>query len=303
LYSRVMYAQHPEDLQIDECGGEMNDLRILRLGYPEEGEDFLNRHKLFFEQYDSLRALMEMVFVRTAEIRSLADRLVLNLGNLIIEEFMEILCLAASGYGDGGLKILRGMYERLVNLYYIADNSQDDEMPQLYADYFHVNRRRQLNHLIDLLPEYSKDVYPKETIEEVEGEYARVKQKFPNKQFWSGFDLRTLAKKVGLEKLYLPCYFDPTLLLHGSIQALMKRIDIDGEGEVSFNRGPQRDSADTALWGAHLCLVGNLDRQNRYFRLGLDNEVQEQFAIAEKCWRPRDIAALDGRSVSKKDLK
>jgi len=73
----------------------------------------------------------------------------------------------------------------------------------------------------------------------------------------------------------------------------MKRMDMDDTGQISFDRGPQRDSADMALWGGHLCLVGNLDRQNTYFRLDLDKEVQKQMKVAEECWRPRDFDALD----------
>ena len=105
-------------------------------------------------------------------------------------------------------------------------------------------------------------------------------------------DLRTLAKQVGLGQLYHPCYFLPTLLLHGTIHAVVKRIDLDGSGQFCFNRGPQRNSADTALWGGHLCLLGNIDRQNTYFSLNFDEKVQEQMKIAEECWRHRDLDAM-----------
>ena len=47
--------------------------------------------------------------------RYYTDLIVYTLGRIAIDDFSELMVLGGNGWGIGALKILRGMYERVVN--------------------------------------------------------------------------------------------------------------------------------------------------------------------------------------------
>ena len=86
----------------------------ITFGRPTEQRRFAESHSLFFELFPNLQAAMKAVFIREITSRSRADFVVFYLGRLCAEDFNEILLLCGNGYGTGALKLLRGMYERVV---------------------------------------------------------------------------------------------------------------------------------------------------------------------------------------------
>jgi hypothetical protein len=99
------------------------------------------------EEYSKIYVLLQKVFLRTLvhpsdeQIRSieglpdshpaviaiedkwLADRVVFYLGRVAADDFSELLILSGNGYGIGALKVLRGMYERVVTAAFIMKTS------------------------------------------------------------------------------------------------------------------------------------------------------------------------------------
>ncbi|MGB9122955.1 MAG: hypothetical protein WCE73_20235, partial [Candidatus Angelobacter sp.] len=95
------------------------DPKII-LGYvPAEVEDFSKRHQLFAERFKNIKTALASAFKRTLESNSPADRVLFGLGRLCVEDFNEILVLSANGYGFGAVKLIRGMFERLVTASYL----------------------------------------------------------------------------------------------------------------------------------------------------------------------------------------
>ena len=57
------------------------------------------------------------------------------------------------------------------------------------------------------------------------------------------------------------------------------------KSEVSFDEGAQHDKADLALIAAHQVILYVVDTENTYFKMGLENEIQERFADFMCVWK------------------
>src|SRR5262245_29763237 len=105
------------------------------VGNQEAQERFIARYAPFIEEDPHLRELLTTSFVRNIEDppadhlahfeslfedECLVQRVVFYLGWICIDDFGEITVLAGNGRGIGALKILRGMYERVVTAFYLA---------------------------------------------------------------------------------------------------------------------------------------------------------------------------------------
>ncbi|MDA2926548.1 hypothetical protein MYX78_04830 [Acidobacteria bacterium AH-259-G07] len=87
---------------------------VESFGFQEEWNRFKERHGLFFERFHHLGSTLDKIFIRELSGPEPVDKVVFYLGRVCCEDFMEILLLCSNGYGIGGLKLLRGMYERTV---------------------------------------------------------------------------------------------------------------------------------------------------------------------------------------------
>src|SRR5262249_14746664 len=145
-----------------------------------------------------------------------------------IEEFFDIIQLAVHGNGLGALRLLRGLYERVVAALYLAKHPDEVQNFNEYAD---VHARRTIKHATD-----TGDIrrwVSEEKEREVEAHYQLVKPKFQeacpkcrathDMPSWSRKDPKTQAREVGLLQLYLPGYFWPTMLLHTTRISLESR--------------------------------------------------------------------------------
>jgi len=267
----------------------MNDEIII--GCPKEVKEFVKRHPSLPTKFDALHATLKKTFIREIALPTDADRAIFFLGRLSAEDFWEIFLLCANGYGIGGLKILRGLYERAVTAAYIAKNPEE---AQRFWDYHHVQVGRRFNHakqVFDMTKHFTA-----EKIEEIKTSYQSAKEKFQETlcekckttrtQFsWSQLDIASMAAKSrgDLRDLYFPCYFVPTMQSHATVQSLLDRL-LEEDGLVRFDEAAQPDRADEALIGAHKVILLVLDTQNGFFKLGLEDELQGRMADFMEVW-------------------
>jgi hypothetical protein len=115
-------------------------------GYPSEWDDFARRNQAFLAGFLKLKEALDTAFVRGVSAATLADRAILFLGRLSVEDFMELICLAANGYGVGAMKLLRGLYERAVTAAYLE---QHPEEVQHFLDFRFVSRYKALNAYVE----------------------------------------------------------------------------------------------------------------------------------------------------------
>src|SRR5712671_5104755 len=121
----------------------------LTIGNPPQQEKFVRENQEFLLEYREISRLLTRVFIRSLaqpspeEVQRLeqfpdsdpavvafedqiwADRVVFYLGRIAADDFNELLLLASNGWGFGALKILRGMYERVVTGAFISKNPSE----------------------------------------------------------------------------------------------------------------------------------------------------------------------------------
>jgi hypothetical protein len=178
---------------------------VCIFGYADEGKAFSETYSVFLEKVPKLVDTLNKVFCRTFDSSGPGDGIVYHLGRLVVEDFLEIMLLCQNGFGFGGLKLLRGLYERTVTMAYIAKNPSE---ARTFIDYHHIHRSKELNHAkeagVDITKHISENV-----IEDIKRKYDATKDKYKMEickkckttriNFsWSNLDLASMAKKVDL---------------------------------------------------------------------------------------------------------
>ncbi|WP_319521547.1 DUF5677 domain-containing protein [uncultured Desulfosarcina sp.] len=260
------------------------------IGFQEEWKKFLHHHPLWPEKYKLLTSTLTKIFIREVATNCPADRVVFYLGRLCVEDLNEIFILCGNGYGIGGLKILRGLYERVVTLGYIADNPDQAEP---FLEYHHIHKGKMINHAGRIF-NLEKDIDAEELATAKEN-YKKFKDKFQiddckkcgTKKMmftWSKLDTASMAKKIGLEGLYFPGFFYPTLQTHATPTSLMARMRVRENGNVTFNEGAQHEWASKSLITAHNLMIYVLMIQNTYFKLNIESEIEERKNDFQEMW-------------------
>ena len=245
---------------------------ISGFGSRDEAKEFIERHRLFFDRFPNLKEALRVAFVREFATEANADKVVFYSGRLAVEDFNEMLVLSGNGYGAGALKLLRGMFERLVTAHYVHTHPTEADN---FLDYFWVSQQKVLQVIKE---NFGADVLNKDLVEEVDTNYRRVKDKFmiphcdecPKIRLnhnWTRMDIVSMAKVDGMFGKYLvDAYYVPLREAHSTAAAILSRLDIV-EDTVTFEFRPQRKLADAALITSHRLLLLNLVLQQQHFKL------------------------------------
>jgi hypothetical protein len=225
------------------------------------------------------------------------QRLVFGLGRVCAEDFQQALVLCGNGFGIGALQVIRGMYERLVTAAFLIN--QPDKVDD-FIDYHFVQRRKGLNilreiydgdELAKLIPQERQDVIQRE-YEEVtrEGRFSEPVCKHTDKRkplsSWINIAMPGLALKAGrgLSDMYFLYYHRPTMMSHSTVGSVMARMRERENDDPIFDNEGQRKVVEEAVQGAHHLLLKVLALQNEYFKLGLDNELEQLGRDYRDCW-------------------
>ncbi len=251
----------------------MDEKPKIVFGLPDEWAGFQERYPLFIDRFHNLEATLASAFLRDAETTEPIDRIIFFLERLCAEEFFEILLLCGNGYGTAALKILRGMYERVVSSIYL--HLHPDEVDN-FLDYHWVQQHRLTE---AVLQTFGAESLPSETIEEVESNFGRVRGRFmvtdckkcDTKRLnhtWSKLDFVSMARAVGkVGELIVPGYYLPTRQTHSTVAAVLSRLERPPTRGLIFDPGPQTKQVWMALSMAHNLLLHVLDLQREHFRI------------------------------------
>jgi hypothetical protein len=266
---------------------------FVGFGLPEEWKAFENSHPVFVQKIPPLFQTIHKVFARV--IKSSApdvDRLVFHLGMLCVEDFKEILLLCTNGFGIGGQKIMRGLYEKAVTADYLSAHPGEAIK---FLDYFWVHTKKDINHQKNL---YGKDHWDSEFEAEVLKEYDEVKDQFLEDlcrkcgtkkpmMSWTKLNVEAMAKaaKSPLADLYLTCYFVPTLQTHTTMGAIFARLNPLGESDTVFKAGPKREEAESVLQKAHFIILNMLNTQFSHFDLDIEDELMDRAKDLDEAWK------------------
>jgi hypothetical protein len=263
----------------------------IKFGFPEEWQSFQNRHPELIEKLKPLFETLNKVFIREMKSEEPADKVIFYLGRLAVEDLMEILLLCGNGYGIGGMKILRVLYERAVTLRYIAKNPKKAED---FLDYHHVHLGKLFNHARRIFGNDMK--LSSEQIADIQSNYDAMKEKYKEifcakcgstriRMSWSELDILSMAREAELDNLYLQCYYEPLLQAHTTVSSLIYRLKWRGDYGLTFDEGAQHKKADLTLIAAHNLILYVIKVVNEYFKMGLDDEIEKCFEDFLLVWK------------------
>ena len=275
-----------------------------------DGKEFT----LFRETHPNVLRSMDEVAGGYAQIMLAMEQLDSNRDNEILflmvgacyTEYEEILLLWLNGYGSGGTKLLRALYERVVTVLYLTKNPQKI---QQFIDYTHV-------HWNKLLIEADTNGVAQELNEERRKEivtnFEAVKNQFSEprcsektcKNFgktqlqlsWTKKPVPTQAREV-VPELGLLCfqtYMMPTFFLHTTLWGISQQIKEHENGRRELhNKEMERGYAQKAVLLSSV-LMGHLAS-------GLLEHFK--FEMRETSERMMEAIKSIGRELSKADLE
>src|SRR5437764_656829 len=123
----------------------------MEFGQPEERLFFSEQFPGFINLLSNMGEALNAVFRRSVPANP-SGITIFMLGKLCVDDFNEILLLCANGFGFGAMKILRGMFEKLVDARYL--NLHPEEIEKFWN--FHIVKLRKLK-LEDVMKKTSPD--------------------------------------------------------------------------------------------------------------------------------------------------
>jgi hypothetical protein len=249
------------------------DIGFVGFGIPESWKFFKEHYPVFIERFQNLKNLMSRTFERTASCPEPVDKVTYFLGRLASEDFLELLLLVGNGYGIAGLKILRGMYERVVTARYLAANPAEVDR---FLDFHWVQQRKIVQAVVK---SFGETAIPNERVKEVEENYRRVRDSFVViackdcgrtgvNYTWSKLDFVSMAHAVGEPgRLVALGYYLPTREAHSTTGAILSRLSLDPGDVLMFESGAQNREGEIALMTAHSLLLNSIELQKEYFKL------------------------------------
>lgn len=201
------------------------------------------------------------------------ERICFWLGHTCRQDFLEIVFLAANGYGAGATKILRSLYERAVTIAYLIQNPDKVER---FLQFAAIQEKRAMEAALGRVAEDVIDaaMTPENTVAQVRKRYEEYKGTFKatacevcgvkTPPSWD-LDLVSMVQRVGEPYLsvFVLAYTNPNFQIHATLASASPH-DEDRE---------EKD-AKTALLVATELLLAVIRTQNTLFSLGLDADIQ-----------------------------
>lgn len=227
-------------------------------------------------------ACVEMLTAAGKNAGSEADKTLLATGIACRQQVQEIATLCALGYGSGGYRLLRSLYEWVITFAYIAKHP---EKCSGFVGYTAV-------HWHKLLAEgrrrHKGEGVTHEQMAQIDKDYAVVREQYQDEcrncglkrpqGSWSKVALPDMADDVdpNLGKLYFNAFLRPTFLIHATELGTTYTAEVEREGGVHYYSETQE--RELALWTigiARTLLVQVMLTLNSYFELDAHETLAE----------------------------
>src|SRR6266851_1412780 len=262
----------------------MTDSRV-EFGFPDFSATVFAEHgPALMLAYEHSHLANKMIGALAKEMSR--DQVVINmLVRMTTTGWIELLIFVGHGAGLGAMKIARGMFETSVMAEYVRRTPEEIDD---YIEYGHVLDFKR----IKLFPE----AVSAEKAREIEGEYARVKPLFENKNgkvrnHWNKHPISYMAEKVERGQQYEIPYSIAASIHHGNFEAMIAHLSGD-KTQFDIESPPSLPWVKQALVSGHVYLLQVLNTLNTFFDLGFDlKSAGEEF---ENVWRKAATSAASG---------
>jgi len=287
----------------------------IAVGDHQAQKRFIEQSAAFLHEYPRLYELSKRVFLRALRLpdqqeverlrrlpeddpavvafedKMTAGRVIFYLGRMAVDDFGEILTLAGNGYGFGAYKIVRGMYERVVTALYLEKNPAE---ARAFSESSAITKLSYLKRTFEASPDIRErfsDEFMQTIEQDAAAAQAKRKQSICSKcrqpitqEAWTRISLDVMAKAAepGLEVLYPQFYLEGTAQSHANMFGIERRL-IQKDGGFTYKEVSEEEARFAVHLGHHL-MVRLLFMQNRYFTLGLDDEVRERKDAFVSVW-------------------
>jgi hypothetical protein len=247
----------------------------FEFGETQESKAFFDRNPKFMPMFVSLIELANKYFGRRPQPKNQLEDICFGLGHASRQDFLEVVFLAVNGYGDGSLKLTRGLYERSVTLAYLVQNPTKVER---FIRYAAVQEHRSMEAALKVVTsdEFDALMGAPNTVAEIRNRYQEARPDFEidvckacgTKRVQPSWDLDVSAMVHKLDKLYrafyLPNYAIPNLAIHATLSSATLK---EGTAQV-------HPEADLHALCASFLMVLVIRSQEAVFRLGLEKEIE-----------------------------
>lgn len=245
---------------------------IYEIGDTTETRAFWERNSEFEPLFDTLITLTNKCFGRAYQPANRAEDIVFDLGQACRDDFGEVVMLASHGLGNGGMKLLRGMFERAVTAAYLVKNPDKAER---FVRYGAIQEHRMMKAALEVVSveDFDKAMGPGNTVAEINQRYNEIKPEFEavvcsqcgktrTAGSWDPLDVVSMARKVGGPFLHFlsGAYAIPNVQMHATLAS------------IGRNKSP-REEADFAFKLAFGLMFTVLGYQNQMYRLEMDKEL------------------------------
>jgi hypothetical protein len=262
----------PKNDQLSEASGHLVGTPTIEFGQPAERLFFTNQYQTFFELVTNSSKALDSVFKQSVPDNR-EGLTVFMLGKLCVDDFNEIVLLCGNGFGFGALKILRGMFEKVVDAKYLHIHPEEIDN---FWDFYIVH-----------LQKYGLDRVMKKTDtnwQNTVNKFKTRKRKSGSNRTQSSWTLKNLidrAMEVGLNEHITSAYYLPTEFIHTSVIQILSNLRVEPDGTITqenHSLETNRNMADVALHMSYFLLLVVLETLIDHYKFDLAAPIVQRSA-------------------------
>lgn len=273
----------------------------FEFGDTDECKAFFARNPKFWPAFEKLMTLTNKALAREYRFKNRVEDICFNLGETCRQDFLEVLFLAANGYGIGAQKALRGLYERAVALEYMRTRPEKAERFMKFAAIQEYKGAKAALQIVSK-EQFDATMGSPNTFDEIKERFEKIKPEFQvtacdkcktkETAFSWDIDVASMVNLVGepFTKLYLMSYSMPTLHIHATLASAY-------QDESTHETQDERNlhEAESSLMCATMIFIAVIRSQDRLFAIGLERELDACWIETEAIWKERHDVRLVAR--------
>jgi hypothetical protein len=242
----------------------VNNGMTFEFGNTDASIAFLKRNSTFVSRFNRLLDLSNKCFGRAPRLKNRTEHICFGLGHTSREDFLEIVFLAANGYSNAALKLLRGLFERALTMAYIIKSPKKADR---FMNFAAIQEHRGMTAALELVSEadFDKAMGPDNSAGEMRKRFKAIKRQFSKTVSWDQ-GIASMTKDLGkpYTTMYLQCYAIPNFSIHATLASAAR-----WEGNENSDT-----EADFVAFNAVWILIAVMDSQDKLFGLGLGPETE-----------------------------
>lgn len=252
---------------------------IMVFGDPQAQTSFNREYGEFLSRLPFLYKTINTAISKLPINPSHPEVTVMALSRMVFEDFRQILLLCSNGETAGGMKVLRGMFERAVTAKYLQQHPVEVDD---FINFNAVSRYKEANEAnrISKLSEETMNRYAEERKAVKDRYMVDDCKKCGTKKLnhtWTKKSLVEIAKEAGFKFVMLESYYFAMQETHSTWASIERRIKFHEDiQKFEYDDTEKPTERTAALLNAHYLTLHAIEALQNQFRLEAINEMYEQ---------------------------